>query len=167
MQPSDFLTPFGRDFGSPCQRPTSMQSRRGKDIPGYWAVLFVRAVVKHPAGYGPSLPLLLFEKIHGTTVIAFTKFRALGIRKVIVFEAATPRLTRSRAYASPASLPRPSQGSLPTRAGSPLVGRDSHPLDDERSFKETSHYLLSQSTSRAWSHSITYPHSEVNNGDGQ
>ena len=26
MQPSDFPAPFGRDFGSPCQRPTSMQA---------------------------------------------------------------------------------------------------------------------------------------------
>ena len=28
-------------------------SRRGEGLPGYWAVLFVRAVVEHPAGYGP------------------------------------------------------------------------------------------------------------------
>ena len=38
-----------------------------------------------------------------------------------------------------ASLPRPSPGSLPARAGSPLTGRVSHPLDDERSFMESSH----------------------------
>ena len=57
----------------------------------------------------------------------------------IVFEATHPRPTRSRAYASPASLPRPSQGSLPARAGSPLTGRVSHPLDDERNFMESSH----------------------------
>ena len=57
----------------------------------------------------------------------------------IVFEAVTPRLTRSRAYASPASLPRPAQGSLPARAGSPLAGRVSHPLDNKRNFMESSH----------------------------
>jgi len=45
---------------------------------------------------------------------------------------------------------------LPARAGSPLAGRDSHPLDDVRNFKETSQFLLSQSTSRAWSHYSTY-----------
>jgi hypothetical protein len=45
-------------------------SRRGEDLPGYWAVLFVRAMVKHPAGCDPSLPLLLFEKIHGELAIA-------------------------------------------------------------------------------------------------
>jgi hypothetical protein len=54
----------------------------------------------------------------------------------MAFEAVSPRLTRSRAYASPASLPRPAQGSLPARAGSPLAGRNSHPLDDESKFHE-------------------------------
>jgi len=98
----------------------------------------VRAVVQHPTGLDLSLPLLLFEKIHGEDVIAFTPNRTLGIRKVIAFEAKYPRPTRSRAYASPDSSPRPSQGSLPARTGSPLAGRDSHPLDDKRNFKETS-----------------------------
>ena len=95
-------------------------------------------MVEHPAGYDFSSPLPLFEGICGETAVAFRENRTLGIRKVIVFEAATPRLTRSRAYASPASLPRPSQGSLPARAGSPLAGRVSHPLDDKRSFMESS-----------------------------
>jgi len=35
-------------------------------------------------GLVPSSPLLLFEKICGKDVIAFTKNRTLGIRKVIV-----------------------------------------------------------------------------------
>jgi hypothetical protein len=83
----------------------------------------MRAVVQHPAGLGSSSPLLLFEKIYGEAAIAFRKFRPLGIRNVIVFEATYPRPTRSRAYASPISLPRPSQGSLPARVGSPLAGR--------------------------------------------
>ncbi len=157
MQPSDFLTSFGRGFDSPCLRPTSMQSRSGEDLPGYWAVLFVRAVMQHPAGHGFSLPLPLFERINGETVIAFGENRTLGIRKVIVFEAKYSRPTRSRTYASPISLPRPSQGSLPARTGSPLAGRVSHPLDDIRNFMESSQFLQSQSTSRAWSHYFTYP----------
>ena len=181
MQPSDFLASFVRDFGSPRQRPTSMQelvlnrprvllqtrsasetghrlserpvrSRNGKDLPGYWAVLFLRAVVQHPAGLDPALPLLLFEKIYGRTAIAFAKNRTLGIRNAIVFEATNPRPTRSRAYASPISLPRPSPGSLPARAGSPLAGQVSHLRDDKSNFMETSQFLQSQSTSRAWSH---------------
>ncbi len=121
-------------------------------LPGYWAILFVRAVVQHPAGLALASPLLLFEKIHGENAIAFRKFRSLGIRKVIVFGATYPRPTRSRAYASPISLPRPSPGSLPARAGSPLAGQISHLLDSKRNFMESSQSLQSQSTSRAWSH---------------
>ena len=113
-------------------------------------------MVEHPAGYDPSSPLPLFERIHGEAVVAFRENRTLGIRNVIAFEAATPRLTRSRAYASPISLPRPSQGSLPARAGSPLAGRDSHPLDDDSKFHEAIAALHSPSTSRAWSHSFAY-----------
>jgi len=132
--------------------------RRGKGLPGYWAVLFVRAVVQHPAGCAASSPLPLFEEIHGDGAIAFTENRTLGIRNEIVFEAATPRLTRSCAYASPIPLPRPSPGSLPARAGSPLAGQVSHLRDDERNFMESSQFLQSQSTSRAWSHRLSYPH---------
>src|SRR2546422_6118824 len=47
-------------------------------------------------------------------------------------------IERSRAYASPALFRRLSQGSLPTWAGSPLVGRDLHPLDDTQSFMKAS-----------------------------
>ena len=114
--------------------------------------------MQHPAGLGSSSPLLLFEKIYGEAAIAFRKFRPLDIRKVIVFEATYPRPTRSRAYASPASLPRPSQGSLPARAplgayvSSPWPGGIRTRWTTNRNFKETSHSLLSQSTSRAWSH---------------
>ena len=101
MQPSDFLASLSHDFGSPRRRPTSMQelvlnrprvllqtrhasetvtgspqyrirSRRGKDLPGYWAVLFLRAVAQHPAGLDLSLPLPLFERIYGEIAIAFT-----------------------------------------------------------------------------------------------
>ena len=54
------------------------------------------------------------------------------------FGAAFPWPTRSRAYASPALFRRLSQGSLPTWAGSPLVGRDLHPLDDTQSFMKAS-----------------------------
>ncbi len=112
----------------------------------------MRAVVQHPAGCDLSLPLPLFEEICGEAAVAFRQNRTLGIRKVIVFEAKYPRPTRSCAYASPIPLPRSSQGSLPARAGSPLAGRDSHPLDNKRDFMESSQTLQSQSTSRAWSH---------------
>ena len=109
--------------------------RSDEDLPGYWAVLFMRAMVKHPAGYAACSPLLLVEEIHADGAIAFTKKnRTLGIRNVMVFEAVPPWLTCSRAYASPVRLPEPSQGSLPAWTGSPLAGRVSHPLDDESKF---------------------------------
>ena len=56
------------------------------------------------------------------------------------FVATYPRPTRSRAYASPNPLPSPAQGSLPARAGSPLAGRVSHPLDDKTRFHEVIAY---------------------------
>ena len=172
MQPSDFPAPFGRDFGSPCQRPTSMQELvlgrprvrlptrsasetdhrlsvkpetpeerqgppglLGRPLRACRGALAACRLLPH---FGPdlSLPLLPFEKIHGEDVIAFTQNRTLGIRNGIAFEAKYPRPTRSRAYASPIPLPRPSQGSLPARAGSTLAGRDSHPLDGESKFHE-------------------------------
>ncbi len=102
----------------------------------------------------PLLAHSSLEKIHGEAGIAFTQLRTLGNRNERYFEATHPRPTCSRAYASPTSLPRPSQGSLPARAGSPLAGRDSHPRDSKQSFMESSQIgaLQFQLTSRAWSH---------------
>ena len=71
-----------------------------------------------------------------------TKTAASAPGMNIDFVAATPRPTRSRAYASPAALPHPSQGSLPARAGSPLAGRASHPLDDQQDFTTSSQTSL-------------------------
>ena len=80
----------------------------------------------------PLLAHSSLGKIHGEAGIAFTQLRTLGNRNDRYFEATHPRPTCSRAYASPTSLPRPSQGSLPARAGSPLAGRDSHPRDSKQ-----------------------------------
>src|SRR5262245_9824192 len=44
-----------RVTGSPQDRDGS---RRGEGLPGYGAVLFVRAMVEHPAGYNPLLAQL-------------------------------------------------------------------------------------------------------------
>jgi hypothetical protein len=121
-----------RVTGSPQDRSVS---RRGEGLPGYGAVLFVRAMVEHPAGYHP----LLAPKLSPGMVVAFRENRTLGIREGIGFGAAFPWPTCSHAYASPALFPRPAQGLLPARAGSPLAGRDSHPLDDRPSFMEASH----------------------------
>jgi len=66
---------------SPALQKNRNLPRRSQGLPGYWAVLFVRAVVQHPAGYDPSSPLLLFEKIYEEAAIAFTENRTLGIRR--------------------------------------------------------------------------------------
>jgi hypothetical protein len=63
----------------------------------------------------------------------------LASGKTIGFGAAVPRPARLHAYASRVLFPRPAQGLLPAQAGSPLAGRDLHPLDDKRSFMKSSH----------------------------
>jgi hypothetical protein len=130
--------------------------RKDKDLPGYWAILFVRAVVQHFAGTRLLLARFVIRSSTEKPTSSSRKTERSTSGMIIVFEATYPRPTRSRAYASPIALPRPSPGSLPARAGSPLAGRDLHPLDDKRNFKEKSHILLSQSTSRAWSHYNSY-----------
>jgi len=56
-------------------------SRRNKGLPGSWTVLFLRAGVEHPAGYGP-LPAH-----RNGEFVAFRTNRTLGIRDDIDFEA--------------------------------------------------------------------------------
>ena len=116
--------------GSPSNRD---MSRRGEGLPGYWAVLFVRAIVEHPAGYASLLAHLTQRALLPSSNPALS---ASG--KAIGFGAAYPWPTRSRTYASPVPFLRPSQGALPARAGSPFAGRVSHPLDDEQSFMKVS-----------------------------
>jgi hypothetical protein len=120
-----------RVTGSPQDRNVS---RRGEGLPGYAAVLFVRAIVEHPAGYPPHLARYrtggLLPSIYSGT---------LGIRKDHGFGAAILRPARLHASASPVLFPTPAPGLLPTRAGSPLAGRDLHPLDDKQSFMKASH----------------------------
>ncbi len=134
--------------GSPQDRELP---RRAKGLPGYWAVLFVRAVLQHSAELDPTSPLLLFEKIHGEVAIAFAKTERSA--------SGMPLFSRPRTHGpharvpttTPSSLPRPSQGSLPARAGSPLAGRVSHPLGEKRNFMESSHPSTGSPGSRAWS----------------
>ena len=165
MQSSDSLAPFGRRSGLPlltayllgrmlvlyrlahapasapnvgdglpALRKTEFLPRRNEGLPGSWAVLFVRAVVEDPAGCRPPLALggevrycLQVNQYPGHP--GFNFFRGCMAHGPHV-RAPTHRRVHYRA---------PSQGSLPTRAGSPLVGRVSHPLDDLRSFMKSSH----------------------------
>jgi len=105
-------------------------SRRSEGLPGSWVVLFVRAVVEHPAGYDPSLPLPLFEEIHGKAVVAFRRNRTLGIRNGIAFEAANPTAHTlaclrfaGRVTGTGARLTTGSGGLTPGRAGFAPAGR--------------------------------------------
>ena len=120
-----------RVAGSPQDRD---MSRRGEGLPGYGAVLFVRAMVEHPAGYAP---LLAHSRRGRCGLRDNPALSASG--KTIGFGAAVPRPARSQAYASQTPSLGSAPGLLPARAGSPLAGRDSHPLDDEQSFMEKSH----------------------------
>jgi hypothetical protein len=117
--------------GSPQSRSVS---RRGEGLPGYGAILFVRALVVHPAGYAP---LLAHSRRGHCCLRSISGLSASG--KDIGFGAAVPRPARSHAYASQIPSLQSAQGLLPARAGSPLAGRDSHPLDDKQSFMESSH----------------------------
>ncbi len=94
-------------------------------LPGAWTVLLLRAVVQHPAGCALPSPW------HGKIAVAFAASKPLGTRNGHSFRGGTPRPTRSRDYASPDTLPRPSQVSLPAGRARPFAGRVSHPQDNE------------------------------------
>ena len=119
---------------SPALRKTGISSRRGEGLPGFWAVLFVRALVEHPAGYAPRLAHL--RRGHGG-LRCTTTLSASG--KKVDFGAAIPQPARSHTYASPIPFLGLAQGLLLAQAGSPLARPDSHRLDDRQSFMETSH----------------------------
>jgi hypothetical protein len=120
-----------RVTGSPQNRNVS---RRGEGLPGYGAVLFMRAIVEHPAGYAALLAQLTQRTLWPSRNPARS---ASG--KTIGFGAATPWPTRSHAYASQIPSLESAPGLLPARAGSPLAGQDSHLLDDRQSFMKSSH----------------------------
>ena len=59
-------------------------TRRSEGLPGFWAVLFVRAAVEDSAGCGPRLA-------HGAeAAVAFKQSNTLGTRNGIAFVAAWP-----------------------------------------------------------------------------
>ena len=134
--------------GSPQSRSVS---RRGEGLPGYGAILFVRALVVHPAGYAP---LLAHSRRSHCCLRSISALSAS--RKHIGFGAAVPRPARSRAYASPlASLP-PSQGWLPAGRAHPWPGGfRTRWMTDNISWRHDC--LQSQLTHRAGSHWNSYP----------
>ena len=114
--------------------------RRNEGLPGAWAILFVRAVVFDPAGCNRPSPVL------GAVAIAFELTEALGTRNLCQFRSYLPT-AHSLAYLRIAESVTVSGARLATgRAGSPLAGRVSHPLDDKQGFMKSSHssFLLDQ-----------------------
>ena len=132
-----------RVTGSPPHRNVS---RRGEGLPGYGAVLFVRAMVEHPAGYGPLLA-------HTTEkpLLPSGKSGPWASGKMIGFGAACPMAHTFACLRIADGLSATVARLATGRAGSPLAGRDSHPLDDRQHFMEAS-YPPSQLTRIAWSH---------------
>lgn len=90
--------------GSPSAGTTR---RRDEGLPGYWAILFVRAACQAPRRVRHPLALTMVTLLP-------SGWKTPWAPRIRLFRGRTPRLTRSRAYASPASFPSPSQGSLPT-----------------------------------------------------
>ncbi len=95
-------------------RHKPVQAMRETVTLGYWAVLFVRALVVHPAGY---VLLLAHSRRSHCCLRYIPALSASG--KAISFGAAVPRPARSPAYASPHVFPRPAQGSLPAGQARP------------------------------------------------
>jgi hypothetical protein len=153
MRPSDFLTTFGLGSGSPRHRPTQTAGS-GQDLPGYRAVLFVRATVTHPAR--SNTPLAPYRWCRYCLQVV----KNPGHLERDVFGAAAPRLTRSRAYASPTRLPAPAQGSLPTCRAQLWSGRFRTRWTTNQ-VSVRCHPPPSPRTGLAWSHFTNVPRDTV------
>ncbi len=74
-----------RVSGSPLYRGVS---RRGEGLPGYGTVLFVRAMVEHPAGYNPLLAPK--NNVRRGLLLPSMKTSTLGIREDYRFRGRSP-----------------------------------------------------------------------------
>ena len=90
--------------------PDFLRSKQG--LPGYWVVLWLRAVLPNPAGYVRHSPVSTRR-----TLLPSASMDPWAPGTFVVFEANFARPTRSPAYASPVSLPSPSQGSASGMSG--------------------------------------------------
>jgi len=124
-------------------------SRRGEGLPGYGTVLFVRAMVEHPAGDTS----LLAQKIRMQGVLwpSGKKQDPRPPGKTIGFGAACPMATRSHAYASPTTFLGSRKACYRLTAGSPLGRAGFAPAGRYTKFHEVISHLHSPSTGIAWS----------------
>src|SRR5215831_14311466 len=141
-----------RVTGSPQDRNVS---RRGEGLPGYGAVLFIRAMAEHPAGYTPLLAPQTFPQ---GDVVAFESNRTLGIREDERFRGRMPHGPHVR-------LPTHRRPCLHDRRQAGYRLGRAHPWPGRMRTCWTTnkvswrHRLLQfPLTHRAWSHYFTYPH---------
>jgi hypothetical protein len=117
---------------SPALRDTGVSSRRGEGLPGDGAILFVRAMVEHPAGY----TLLLAQTLPCRGVLLPSSHTGPSASGTQRFRGRIP-MARTFACLRIADAISEAVARLATDwAGSPLAGRVSHPLDDEQHFME-------------------------------
>ena len=97
----------------------------------YWAVLFTRAVVQHPAGPDPSSPApTSLEKLHGEDVVAAAQYTNARHPERHRFRGHNPT-AHTLAYLCFAGLVAETVARLTTGSGGLTHGRaDSHSLDD-------------------------------------
>ena len=105
--------------GSPALRATGVSSRRGEGLPGYGAVLFVRAMVEHPAGYHP---LLAQKNSRRGWLLPAGKTGPSASGKVIGFGAACP-MAHMLACLRFADLVSKTSARLATGSGGLTLGR--------------------------------------------
>jgi hypothetical protein len=111
--------------GSPALRTTGHGSRRGAGLPGSWTVLFLRAMVEHPAGYAPRLahcaPRALLPSRHAAPW-ASGKRRGFGAACSMAHTCACRRI--AEAIAGTGARRAPGSGGLTLgRAGFAPAGR--------------------------------------------
>lgn len=135
--------------GSPAPRCSGFSFWRGSGLPGYWAVLFMRAANHDtPPGAPSSRPLSRTALLSSCCTSPWTP-------DISNFRGCTQRLNmlaRLRINAIVADDAARLATDLP---GSALVGRVLHPLDDFSEFRCLPH-PISFRTSRAWSLPCTF-----------
>jgi hypothetical protein len=137
-----------RVTGSPQRRSVS---RRGEGLPGAWTVLFVSAIVEHPAGYDPLLAHLTQGSLWPSMASS-----TLGIREDYRFRGRSPT-ARTLACLRLACLVSKTNARLATGSGGLTLGRTGFaPAGRQTKFHEGIAILQFPLTSRAWSHCISY-----------
>lgn len=176
IQPSDSLMSIGLGSGSPrpsaylvagvfffaggCVHPQNagpleigarlpmgrIVTRKHQGLPGYWVILFVRAMAIYLADRTVTIALSRWRSC------CLQAFRDLGLCRDYPF-VGWLTMAHTFAYLRINDVVTDDAARLATGLpGSALTGRDSHPLDDYSEFQGAIASLLSQRTSIAWSH---------------